>query len=85
MLFRSDSDRFSLSGESAVAFSLSDSLFELESPRFIIVAKQARCAELFATVYAFDENVFQNEMHTSADFAALWYDSSCKKGIAPLF
>ena len=82
---RSDSDRFSLSGESAVAFSLSDSLFELESPRFIIVAKQARCAELFATVYAFDENVFQNEMHTSADFADLWYDSSCKKGIAPLF
>ncbi len=82
---RSDSDRFSLSGESAVAFSLSDSLFELESPRFIIVAKQARCAELFATVYAFDENVFQNEMHTSQDFTPLWYDSSCKKGIAPLF
>lgn len=82
---RSDNDRFSLSGESAVAFSLSDSVFELESPRFIIVANKARCVELFATVYAFAENVFQNEIHTSADFLPLWYDSSSKKGIAPLF
>ena len=82
---RSDRDRFSLSGESAVAFALSDSVFELESPRFILVAKQARCAELFATVYAFDENVFDNEMHTSQDFVPLWYDTSSKKGIAPLF
>lgn len=82
---RSDGDRFSLSGESAVAFALSDSVFELASPRFILVAKQARCVELFATVYAFAEDVFQNEMHTSQDFVPLWYDSSSKQGIAPLF
>ena len=82
---RSDGDRFSLSGESAVAFALSDSIFELASPRFILVAKRARCVELFATVYAFAEDVFQNEMHTSVDFVPLWYDSSSKKGIAPLF
>lgn len=82
---RSDNDRFSLSGESAVAFALSDSMFELASPKFILVADKARCAELFASVYAFSENVFANEMHTSADFVPLWCDSSCRTGIAPLF
>jgi hypothetical protein len=82
---RSKNDRFSLSGEYAVAFILSDSAFELDSPRFILAAKQAGCVELFACVYSFEENVLKNEIHTSKDFIPFKIDSSSQKGIAPLF
>lgn len=76
----------SLASDSAVGFSLTESVFELTDTKCLIVAKRARGAELYGCTYKLNASVRQTQNEGDAQkYVSLWKDANSTESSAPLF